>query len=85
MCQKCARLTRPVKMRQTADLFDLTEQLAPYVEGGKLEVIQASSPLPELRRDGPLKDSYFFVLRCTSCGREFQLTMDKNKGTGDWF
>jgi hypothetical protein len=85
MCQKCARLTRPVKMRQTDDLFDLAEQLAPYVDGGMLEVIQASSPLPELRRDRPVKVSYFYVLRCTRCGREFQLSMDTHRLAGQWF
>jgi hypothetical protein len=85
MCQKCARLTKPVRLRQASDLFDLAEQLAPYVEGSALEVVQASSPLPELRRDLPLKGNYFYVLRCTRCGLEFQLTMDTNRGTGNWF
>jgi len=85
MCQKCARLTRPVKLRQNSDLFDLAEQVAPYVADGALEVVQASSPLPELRRDLPVKSSYFYVLRCTRCGREFQWTMDTAHGGGQWF
>jgi hypothetical protein len=74
-----------VKLREAAGFFDLTERLATYVEDGVLEVLQASSPLRELHRDVPLQSNYFCSVRCTSCAREFQLMMDTNRGTGNWF
>jgi hypothetical protein len=74
-----------MKLRETAGVFDLVERLATYVEDGVLEGVQASSPLQELRRDVPLQSNYFCSVRCTSCGREFQLMMDTNRGVGDWF
>jgi len=85
MCQKCAKLTRPVKLRQADDLFNLAEQLAAAVEDSALEVVQASTPLAEVRRGFPLKDTYFYVLRCTRCSREFQLSMNLAQGAGNWF
>jgi len=85
MCQKCAKLTRPVKLRQPDEFFNLAEQLAAYVADSALEVVQASKPLADLRRDVPLKDNYFAALRCTRCGREFQLNMDTAHGAGQWF
>jgi hypothetical protein len=85
MCQKCSRLTRSAKLRSSTDLFDLVERLAPLVEDGALEVVQASSPLLEVRRDWPVKDKYFYALRCTRCGRDFQLMMDMGHSAGEWY
>ena len=84
MCAKCSRLTKRLRLREPGDLFELAERLAPYVEDGVLEVLQASSPLLDVRRDLPLRERYFYSLRCTRCGREFQLIMDTQRGAGDW-
>jgi hypothetical protein len=74
-----------VKLRDPAGFFDLAEHLATDVEDGVLEVVQESSPLRELRRDVPLQSSYFCSIKCTSCGRAFQLMMNTTRGVGDWF
>jgi hypothetical protein len=85
MCQRCLKLTRPVKLQETEEFFSLAEQLAEYVGESLIEVTRASSPFEELRRDQPLKEKYFFQFRCTRCYRDFQLSMDTASGAGRWF
>ena len=84
MCLKCVRLLRAFRLGEPAQLFDLADRLRRYATGGTLQIVQASSPIDELRRDMPMTDTYFFALRCTGCGREFQLNMDTYHGNGRW-
>jgi len=84
MCLKCIGLVHKVHLREPAQLFDLAERLCGYLSGGTLQIVQASSPIDQLRREMPLQDTYFFALRCTACGREFQLNMDTHHANGQW-
>jgi hypothetical protein len=68
MCAKCIRLVHTVRLREPAQFFDLAERLRRYVSGGTPQIVQASSPIDELRREMPVQDTYFFALRCTTCG-----------------
>ena len=84
MCLKCAKLARSRDLREPNELFRLGEQLRSYIAAGEVEIVQANSPIEELCPDALLRDNYFFVLRCTRCGRELQLNMDTYHGHGQW-
>ena len=84
MCLKCVTLVRSRKLREPNEFFDLVEKLRGYIAAGTVEIVQANSPIEDLRADAPLQDNYFFVLRCTRCGKEFELSMDTYRGHGQW-
>ncbi len=84
MCLKCLRLVWPVRLHDSNGLFDLIERIKGKVTRGDLQVIQSSAPLEEVGRHFPIRDAYFYALRCGECGWEFQLNMDTYHGNGWW-
>jgi hypothetical protein len=51
VCARCIRLVHTVRLGELAQHFDLVERLRRYALGGTPQIVQASSPIDELRRD----------------------------------
>jgi hypothetical protein len=84
MFEKCIRLVDTVRLGEPAHLFDLAERIRRYVSGGTPQIVQASSPIDELRREMPVQDTYFVRSPLHHMWeREFQLKYGHH-GHGKW-
>lgn len=84
MCRRCLQFVPRRSIREKDSLWALAEKLRTAVSKQTLKIVQASSPIEDVRPDHALYDLYFFALRCTRCEREFQLIMDAYHGFGTW-
>jgi hypothetical protein len=84
MCLNCIRFVCRREISRPSELYEVVENIRPFVEAGRLKFIQGSPPLNQISREGPLLDGYFLVFRCARCLREFQLNVDAYHGRGGW-
>jgi hypothetical protein len=84
VCLKCLRFVPRVSIGTPYDFRRRVDRIKSFVNRGVLNIVQSSSPLEEIPRDGPLQDNYFYAFQCARCGREFQLLVDIYHGRGSW-
>jgi hypothetical protein len=78
------RFVPRVRIRTPSDFWRRIDRIRPFVNPSVLTVVQSSSPLEEIPRDGPLEDVYFYAFQCAGCGRQFHLFVDLYHGRGHW-
>ena len=84
VCLNCIRFVPRRNIRTESDLYRFVERIRPSISAGALKIVQASSPIEEIREGQQLQDTYLLAFRCTKCEREFQLIADLYHGWGHW-
>jgi hypothetical protein len=80
----CIRFVWRRRIRIRSELYALVDWLRPFVDTGKLKILQAAPPFDRIGDQWPMSDLYVLVFRCFRCEREFQLVVDAYHGRGGW-
>ena len=84
MCLNCLRFVRPENICTESDFFSLIERIKPVVSAGFLKIVQTTTSIEEIREGESIGDTYYMVVQCSKCDREFHLNVDLYHGRGYW-
>ena len=83
MCNQCDDISRKISITRPDEYFSVLKQVKNFVAENLLTIIEGTCDIDKIQKNTPWPSDHIeHVLRCTSCGRRFILSVETYHGSG---